>query len=62
MLKIEIAVEFVDRQSVDMVLKHQKVARDPFDNKFPFYVLIETSGSNEEHDSAVFMATMFFSL
>lgn len=48
------AVEFVDRQSVEMVLKHHSAStRDPFDSTHPFYVLIETSGSNETHDNAV---------
>ena len=53
LIKKSQAVEFVDRPAVELVLKHQSTARDPFDNKYPFYVLIETSGSNDEHDTAV---------
>jgi FAD/FMN-containing dehydrogenase len=46
------AYEFLDRASMDLVLKHhsQLGAKDPLDSKQPFYVLIETSGSNMEHD------------
>jgi hypothetical protein len=36
-----------------MVLKHIDNARDPFTETFPFYVLVETSGSNKEHDEDV---------
>lgn len=36
-----------------MVLKHIKGSRDPFTGSYPFYVLIETSGSNEAHDKQV---------
>ncbi|EGC30035.1 hypothetical protein DICPUDRAFT_158305 [Dictyostelium purpureum] len=44
------AFEFMDRPCIDVVLAHQQV-QDPFDNKQPFYILIETSGFNETHDS-----------
>lgn len=45
------ALEFLDRPSMDLVLKHIPGARDPLEAKHPFYMLIETSGSNAEHDS-----------
>lgn len=44
------AVEFFDRQSLDMVLSQQDWHKDPLESSCPFYVLIETSGSNEDHD------------
>jgi len=44
------AIEFLDRGSMDLVLTHKIGARDPFVEKHPYYVLIETSGSNAEHD------------
>ncbi|CAI5471688.1 unnamed protein product [Closterium sp. Yama58-4] len=47
------AAEFFDRSSLQMVLKHNEGTRDPLpDGEYPFYVLIETSGSNPEHDRA----------
>jgi hypothetical protein len=30
-----------------------KVAKDPLEEQAEFYVVIETGGSNEEHDGAV---------
>ncbi|DBA00525.1 TPA: hypothetical protein N0F65_006429 [Lagenidium giganteum] len=44
------AVEFLDRESLDMVLSQQDWHKDPLETNCPFYVLIETSGSNENHD------------
>ncbi|CAI5963583.1 unnamed protein product [Closterium sp. NIES-64] len=45
------AAEFFDRSSLQMVLKHNEGTRDPLpDGEYPFYVLIETSGSNPDHD------------
>lgn len=45
------AFEFFDRQCLELVLKHQSpVARNPFQQLYPFYVLIETHGSNAQHD------------
>ncbi|KAI9986899.1 hypothetical protein PInf_025868 [Phytophthora infestans] len=44
------AVEFMDRQSLDMVLSQQDWTKDPLEMPSPFYVLIETSGSNSDHD------------
>ncbi|GBG68855.1 hypothetical protein CBR_g3549 [Chara braunii] len=45
------AYEVLDRQSIDLVLKHIEDTSDPLpDSRQPFYILIETSGSNKEHD------------
>eukprot|EP00644_Phytophthora_capsici_P005305 jgi/Phyca11/531619/estExt2_fgenesh1_pg.C_PHYCAscaffold_10270 len=44
------AVEFMDRQSLDMVLSQQDWTKDPLETPSPYYVLIETSGSNAGHD------------
>lgn len=45
------AVEFLDRESLDMVLSQQMDARDPLEaSNSPFYILIETAGSKDEHD------------
>ncbi|KAJ3338785.1 hypothetical protein HDU91_001125, partial [Kappamyces sp. JEL0680] len=46
------AFEFFDRPSLDLTLKHIANARDPFETQTPFYVLVETQGSNKEHDDA----------
>ncbi|CAK9059166.1 D-2-hydroxyglutarate dehydrogenase [Durusdinium trenchii] len=47
------AVEFCDRSAIDFVLKREAGTgvRDPLEETYPFYVLIETSGSDGEHDS-----------
>ncbi|KAJ3219315.1 hypothetical protein HDU81_000364 [Chytriomyces hyalinus] len=47
------AFEFWDGACADLVLKHVPNTRNPFDTETPspFYVLIETSGSNAEHDT-----------
>lgn len=45
------AFEFLDRESMDMCLTHLDWTKDPMpETPTPFYVLIETSGSNAEHD------------
>mmetsp|Transcript_114725 Transcript_114725/g.272897 ORF Transcript_114725/g.272897 Transcript_114725/m.272897 type:complete len:520 (-) Transcript_114725:88-1647(-) len=46
------AVEFCDRSAIDFVLKREAGTgvRDPLEEKHPFYVLIETSGSDGDHD------------
>jgi FAD/FMN-containing dehydrogenase len=44
------ACEFVDGRSIRYPIE-QLGARDPFEEQYPFYVLIETSGSDEAHDS-----------
>jgi len=46
------AFEFFDQQAFDLVLKHTQ-QKDPFtssEGPSQFYVLIETSGSNKQHD------------
>ena len=45
------AFEFLDNGAVYSVEKNLKV-RNPLDS-YPFYVLIETSGSNATHDEEV---------
>jgi FAD/FMN-containing dehydrogenase len=44
------AFELMDAQSQDLVAKVTKNTR-PLENEYPFYCLIETSGSNSEHDN-----------
>lgn len=44
------AFEFLDRNSLDCVLANLDRTRDPLQSPYPFYVLVETSGSNKEHD------------
>lgn len=50
------AFEFFDQEGLDMVLEHTG-AKTPFEsepeNGRAFYVLIETSGSNKDHDDEV---------
>jgi len=47
------AFEFFDAASMTLVQGHaSQQVRDPFEAKHPFYVLIETGGSNKEHDDA----------
>ncbi|KAJ2019359.1 D-lactate ferricytochrome c oxidoreductase [Coemansia sp. RSA 2337] len=43
------AYEFWDANCMGAVLKHHEL-KSPLAAEFPFYVLIETSGSNKEHD------------
>lgn len=45
------AFECMDARSQDIVAHHSGLAR-PLEAPYPFYVLIETSGSNKEHDDA----------
>lgn len=40
--------ELIDSKSIDVVTGHLKL-KSPI-NDFPFYILIETQGSNSEHD------------
>jgi len=45
------AIEFIDRSSMDLVLMAvPEHCRNPMEANYPFYVLIETSGSSEAHD------------
>lgn len=47
------AFEFLDHASLDMALNHLEGARNPLpSSKEKFYVLIETTGSNQLHDKA----------
>mmetsp|Transcript_33885 Transcript_33885/g.95217 ORF Transcript_33885/g.95217 Transcript_33885/m.95217 type:complete len:519 (+) Transcript_33885:77-1633(+) len=45
------AFEFMDLKSQRLVKKHTST-RHPLEDEYPFYVLIETSGSNKDHDDA----------
>jgi len=45
------AVEFLDHQSVQALLRFTPNAF-PIETTYPFYVVIETQGSSEEHDQA----------
>ena len=46
------AFEFFDQQALDLTLKHLEGLRNPLpDTQTPFYLVVETSGSNEAHDS-----------
>ena len=44
------ALEFIDLESFEIVQKNPSAPRDPFSERHPMYVLIETSGSNKQHD------------
>ncbi|KAF9115181.1 hypothetical protein BGX27_008659 [Mortierella sp. AM989] len=45
------AFEFWDQEALKLVKNHLAAgANDPLQSQYPFYVLIETSGSNKEHD------------
>ncbi|CAM6041201.1 unnamed protein product [Sphagnum compactum] len=44
------AFEFIDRPALDMALCHLEGTRDPLPSKHNFYLLVETTGSNEAHD------------
>ena len=41
----------MDRQSLNVVFSQQEWSRDPLETPFPYYVLLETSGSDPEHDA-----------
>ncbi|KAJ1667732.1 D-lactate ferricytochrome c oxidoreductase [Coemansia sp. RSA 1646] len=43
------AYEFWDANCMGAVLEHQDL-RNPLSSDYPFYVLVETSGSNKDHD------------
>ncbi|ORX71486.1 hypothetical protein DL89DRAFT_127195 [Linderina pennispora] len=43
------AFEFWDQSCMGAVLHHQQL-KSPLASEFPFYVLVETSGSNKDHD------------
>jgi FAD/FMN-containing dehydrogenase len=46
------AYEFFDSACLETVLQHMKVSY-PLEKKYPFYILIETHGSNEKNDETV---------
>lgn len=46
------ACEFFDAKSLELVEKNMQL-QSPLEKQYPFYVLIETSGSNEAHDAEV---------
>ncbi|SCU92549.1 LAMI_0E10990g1_1 [Lachancea mirantina] len=46
------AFEFMDSKSQELTKLHLKDVAEPLTEKYPFYILIETSGSNKEHDDA----------
>lgn len=46
------AFEFMDLNSQKLTKLHLKEAIHPLEEEYPFYILIETSGSNKEHDDA----------
>ncbi|KAI9017826.1 hypothetical protein BC832DRAFT_545797 [Gaertneriomyces semiglobifer] len=44
------AFEFFDNTCLQLVKKHIPNVREPFSTETPFYVVLETSGSNKDHD------------
>lgn len=52
LLEILSAFEFMDSKSQELTKHHVPDAPYPFENEYPFYILIETSGANKEHDDA----------
>jgi D-2-hydroxyglutarate dehydrogenase len=51
------AIEFQDRRSLELVIQHIPNCRDPLPRPYPFYMLIETAGSNATHQTE--MLTQF---
>lgn len=51
------AFEFFDKQAYDLVKRHMKeggeAERKVFETEGEFYVLVETGGSNNDHDEEV---------
>ncbi|KAG1347473.1 D-2-hydroxyglutarate dehydrogenase, mitochondrial [Cocos nucifera] len=57
------AFEFMDSGSMDMVLAHMDGVRNPFQSSlYDFYVLIETTGSDESYDKAKLEAFLLRSM
>lgn len=46
------AFEFIDKTSYSLTSQHLKGVNRPLEDEYAFYVLVETSGSNKEHDDA----------
>eukprot|EP00002_Diphylleia_rotans_P024421 TRINITY_DN4820_c0_g1_i8.p1 TRINITY_DN4820_c0_g1~~TRINITY_DN4820_c0_g1_i8.p1 ORF type:complete len:444 (+),score=72.84 TRINITY_DN4820_c0_g1_i8:232-1563(+) len=44
------AIEYLDRQSLEMVLSQLQYVRDPLERPCPYYVLVEAGGCNPQHD------------
>jgi FAD/FMN-containing dehydrogenase len=49
------AFEFFDTESLDTVLNNLNNVNNPFDQKYNFYVLIETHGSDPEYDGKILL-------
>ncbi|XP_019177482.1 PREDICTED: D-2-hydroxyglutarate dehydrogenase, mitochondrial isoform X2 [Ipomoea nil] len=57
------AFEFLDANAMDLVLKHLEGVRNPLPSSIPnFYVLIETTGSNETYDKERLEAFLLHSM
>ena len=52
------AFEFMDHASMKSVIDNTQL-KNPLTVDFPFYVLIETSGSNSQHDNEVLLNIYF---
>ncbi|QLG74279.1 hypothetical protein HG535_0G01630 [Zygotorulaspora mrakii] len=50
LLEILSAFEFMDDKSQQLTKHHLAGVPHPFEESYPFYILIETSGSNKDHD------------
>ena len=46
------AFEFLDRGALELTQTELEGVRDPLPGAEPFYLVVETSGSNAEHDYA----------
>ncbi|KAK3032279.1 hypothetical protein RJ639_036236 [Escallonia herrerae] len=57
------AFEFLDTQALDLVLKHLEGARNPLPTSMHnFYILMETTGSNESYDKEKLEAFLLHSM
>ncbi|KAK7307505.1 hypothetical protein VNO77_40633 [Canavalia gladiata] len=56
------AFEFLDGQSMNLVLNHLEGARNPLPSLHSFYVLIETTGSDESSDTQKLEAFLLHSM
>ena len=54
------AFEFIDSDSYHLSIAHNDLSFDPLRSDHPFYVLVETSGSNHDHDYQVFYSILLF--
>lgn len=45
------AIEFQDKAALEIVIKTDSSHTNPFDSNYNYYVLIETHGSNTQHDN-----------